>query len=89
MTFKNGAELYDAVAETDLYNDEKCLYVFLYNDLGSICVYDIQNEEALNLEEKSKVNNEYWGAFLGAGGAIFDEPMEFCNAEYTGEWRCV
>lgn len=89
MTFQSGADFYDAIENSDLYSEEKCLYVFLYNDAGAVCVYSIQKEEAEYLEVKAKEHDEYWGAFLGIGGEIYDDPMEFCDKEYTGIWRSV
>lgn len=89
MTFKSGADFYEAINNSDLYNDERCLYVFLYNEAGAVCVYSIQKEEAEDLENKSKEYDEYWGAFLGIGGEIYDDPMEFCDEEYAGDWRKV
>ena len=89
MKFNNGKEFYDAIESGDLYNDERCIYAFIYNDRGAVCVYDISNEEAEDLEKKSEEYDEYWGAFLGIGGLIYDEPMEFCDNEYHGEWRRV
>ena len=52
----------------DLYSPSLCIYVFGYNDMGSICAYYITNDEA----EKLSQNDEYWGAYLGPGGQIYD-----------------
>lgn len=89
MKFANAQEMYDMIVHSDIYNDEKELYAFLYNEEGAICVYHITNDEAKKLEQKKKNFDEYWGAFLGIGGTIYDDPMEFCNDQYKGCWRRV
>lgn len=89
MEFKNGAEMYSAIESCDLYNEDKELYVFLYNDAGAVCVYDITKEMAAGLRQKSNEANEYWGAFLGVGGRIYDNPMDFCDDHYGGIWKWV
>ncbi len=83
---------------TDLYNPEKKLYVFCYNEEGSICVYHIDNDRAAELAKEAKEAGEYWGALLGPGGAIYDDPestyyraeqgsnIDWCRDEYGGEW---
>lgn len=89
IEFLNASDMYDKITHNDLYSDEDELYVFNYNDDGAICVYHITNKEAKELEQKSLELNEYWGAFLGIGGDIYDNPMDFCNEHYEGRWRCV
>ena len=69
-------------ADMDLYNVLTQEYVFLYNTDGAIAVYYISLEEAKELEEKSQSSDEYWGAFLGAGGTIYDDPLEYYNDQY-------
>lgn len=78
----------------DFYNLETKEYVFVYNDCGSICVYSIDEYEAKELMKCSEESGEYWGAYLGWGGGIYDDPshecytddmmnnMDFCNATY-------
>ncbi|MEE1255959.1 MAG: hypothetical protein UHN47_05550 [Lachnospiraceae bacterium] len=69
--------------DMDLYNVLTKEYAFKYNTDGAIVVYNISLEEAKELEEKSQNSNgEYWGAFLGVGGTIYDEPLEYCNDKY-------
>lgn len=71
MKFNNSKELlaYIVNDERDLYSPSKEVYVFSYNSLGSICVYtDIDEDEAKELDS----HGEYWGAYLGAGGRIYD-----------------
>ena len=107
MTETNGKIKFDSPEEmletiqsgTDLYNSENELYVFGYNDAGSICVYDnIDEEQAAELKTKE----EYWGAYLGwRGSAIYDDPshecntdgvpenLNWCEAHYDLEWEDV
>lgn len=74
MKFESSKDMYEKVIKHDLYNKELELYVFLYNDYGALCYYNISNEEAEELRQKSKENNgEYWSAFLGLGGYILDD----------------
>lgn len=83
-TIQDGIDLYNVISEE---------YVFVYNDSGSIAVYSIDLASALDLETKSKESGEYWGAFLGIGGAIWDDQehdsyiegngnMDFCKSAY-------
>lgn len=98
MTFSSGKEMLEVIKSgTDLYNPEKELYVFCYNIVGSIVVYRVTNEDA----EKLKKEDEYWGAYLGIGGSIYDDPdyedyedddynnLDWCNDNYDGEWEDV
>lgn len=105
MTFKNGYEMLDCIkAGYDFYSKEKEIYVFVYNDCGSICYYNIDNDEAdklRKLKEESPGGEEYWGAFLGIGGWICDDPsyelfdkdsysnLDWCKDNYDGEWEVV
>lgn len=76
------AILQDFQAPKDLYNVNTGDYVFLYGESGSIAVYNLSMEEALKLEEMSKIDGEYWGANLGIGGSIYDDPShEYFNPE--------
>ena len=100
MRFESGKEMLDCIYDTDLYNAEKEIYVFQYNEVGSIACYNISNKEAEKLRELSKENDgEYWGAFLGIGGYIYDDPeydgfeegdysnLDWCNDNFEGEWE--
>lgn len=100
MTFHSGQEMLDYLKSgKDLYNPTEELFVFLYNEAGSIAVYHIDRDEALRLSGLSMEHNgEYWGAFLGVGGKIYDDPshelytekqqsnLDFCNSAFVGEW---
>lgn len=98
MTFNSAREMLDYIQDGfDLYNPETGTYVFLYNGAGSICVYSISREEAEELKKKEY----YWGAYLGAGGNIYDDPsyeyhtedqmnnIQWCENCYNEEWKDV
>lgn len=84
----------------DLYSPSKELYVFGYNDLGSICAYTISKSEAKELSQLG----DHWSAHLGWGGEIYDtaeylreergmedpedDALEFCRDTYKiPDWR--
>ena len=97
--FNSAEEMLDAlISGEDLYNVATGTYVFGYNDCGSIAVYDLSYEEAAELQEQTEEYEEgemYWGAFLGPGGSIYDDPsyeyytedqpsnMDFCEEYYN------
>ena len=103
MTFSNGKEMLDVIIHDclDLYNSETEQYVFVYSDCGSICEYSISNEHAEQLRKLKEEDGEYWGAHLGIGGYIYDDPshedyeegdysnLDWCNENYQGEWEVV
>lgn len=88
------------VANVDLYNPTTGQYVFNYNAAGSIAVYDdIDLDDAKQLEKDAREGAEYWAAYLGPGGTIFDDPeypnfnedtmtsnLEWCEEHYQEEW---
>lgn len=79
MKFTSEEELLDCVRTgVDLYSPSLELYMFLYNDDGAICTYSIAHDHALELSQK----DEYWGAYLGPGGSIYDDP----EGEFENEW---
>lgn len=81
MIFNSAQEMLDCIQKgTDLYNPKTETYVFVYSEAGSIAYYSIDNEEAKELQRKAEENDEYWGAFLGPGGWIVDDPSsDFYN----------
>ena len=99
-TFANGDEMLSTLKEgIDLYNPEDELFVFLYNDAGSICSYRIDPKEAAELAKlAAEPEGECWSGFLGIGGSIFDDPhyenynpklpnnIDFCREHYRGSW---
>ena len=85
-----------------LYNIDTDDYVFIYNDCGSIAVYDIEPTEAIDLQRQGWEAGEYWGAFLGVGGWIYDDESykgrkeetptnkDYCADHYNkGRWLIV
>lgn len=77
MKFESGQQMLDYIIEGhDLYSKSAEIYVFAYNDAGSIATYDIPEEKANELARLVKESNteEYWSAFLGVGGSIWDDP---------------
>lgn len=79
----------------DLYSPDERIYVFNYSESGALAVYRICELRAKELSRDSKKADEYWGAFLGPGGSIYDVPgeqcgvdyaMKFCEDWYKSEW---
>lgn len=84
----------------DLYSPSELIYTFVYNEAGSICCYWLRVSEAQELERYSiESDGEYWGAFLGIGGHIYDDPsydfydpdwsvsnLDFCKEYYRCDW---
>ena len=101
MRFANGSEMLKETEWKDLYNPVTQQYVFGYNGCGSIAVYYITNEEAEKLKQETTDTGFYWGAILGPGGRIYDDPsyerfkegdysnLDWCNDNYEGEWEDV
>lgn len=95
MKFDSAKQMLDYIQEgNDLYNPRLEVYVFVYSDAGSIAYYNISVDEAKELERRSREADEYWGAFLGPGGWIVDDPssdfytegrktnLDWCEAAY-------
>ncbi len=88
MKFKSADEMYHAIVQNDvdLYNPENNLFVFHYDENGSIATYDVLPKEAVELETASRENqaDETWSSQLGAGGYIYEkaEAVEFCRDNY-------
>ena len=75
IIFTSAKEMLDTIQNgTDLYNPNLQIYVFVYNIAGSIAYYNIDINEASELARQSEESDEYWGAFLGRGGYIIDDP---------------
>lgn len=83
MKFYTAREMLDYINDNhDLYSPKAEIYVFGYNDAGSIATYPITSEEAAELSNESKrYGGEYWAAFLGIGGSIWDDPSHECYKE--------
>lgn len=72
----------------ELYNPVKEVYMFQYNEDGAICYYCISEDHAAELAVKSIEDGEYWGAYLGTGGHIYEaeEALEICNDFADENW---
>lgn len=83
MKFETAQQMLDFINDgNDLYSRQAEIYIFSYNDAGSVCTYDIDKDEADRLAKQVNDSNEnYWGAFLGVGGKIWDDPSHECYKE--------
>ena len=99
FNFQSGQHMLDAIQScVDLYCEELGIYVFCYNDAGSICWYYVDATEAKTLQRKAIEKDECWDAFLGPGGHIVDDPgyefhysdmqtnLEWCEEMYKHNW---
>lgn len=102
MTYKfdSPRAMLEQIYSGDIYCPDEELYVFQYNDIGSIACYSVSIGDAIILQENiANSDEEYWGAFLGIGGAIFDDPAyiyydpdkhmsneDFCSGYYKYTW---
>lgn len=85
LHFNSPEELEDMILSgNDLYNPVLEQYVFAYNINGAIAVYsNIEIDYAKELQEKAEVDDEYWGAYLGAGGVIYDCPSDYTTTVFS------
>lgn len=83
MKFATAEQMLEFINDgNDLYSPKAEIYVFGYNDAGSIATYGISEEEAKRLSNRVKSGDEdYWSAFLGVGGEIWDDPSHECYKE--------
>lgn len=91
--FKNGDEMFGYITSgNDLYSKSAGIYVFVYNDADALCYYSLGPEAVIELlkeREESWFPEEYWGAFLGWGGAILDDGEYDDDDEYrySEDWE--
>lgn len=81
MKFKTARQMLDYInSDHDLYSPKAEIYVFNYNEVGSICTYDIDKNEAYVIADDAKNNlgEASWSACLGMGGSIWDDPSHEC-----------
>ncbi len=86
--FRSASGFLEKIKVNDYYNPITEQYVFLYNDNNSIAVYsNIDEAEAQKLSALANETDEYWGAFLGVGGYIYDAPLNFvwCNSNFRND----
>ncbi len=96
IRFASAKEMFEYLQDVgDLYSPDERIYVFNYSESGALAVYRICELRAKELSRDSKKADEYWGAFLGPGGSIYDVPgeqcgvdyaMKFCEDWYKSEW---
>ena len=97
IIFKNWREMYDALSNgKDLYNPIIGKYIFQYNENGSLCTDNLNQEEAINVAKEA--NGDTWSSVLGTGGYILDTmtlnkeeslkpSYDFCKENYEkGGW---
>lgn len=91
MRFNSAEDMLEFIQDgNDLWSPSENLYIFVYNEDGAICTYDIDLTQAKELSIKAELYDEYWSTFLGWGGSIYDEPLNLglCDALYTvDDWR--
>lgn len=91
MKFATAEQMLEFINDgNDLYSRQAEVYIFSYNDAGSVCTYNIDQDEAKGLAKQVKESEEnYWGAFLGVGGQIWDDPSHECfKAGQTSNLEC-
>lgn len=83
--FTSAEDMLNEIAVNDLYNPKTGDYVFLYNETGSIAVYNLSNETAEEIARSA--GEECWSAFLGPGGTIYGDTSnyEWCKKHYMEE----
>lgn len=82
IKFNNGLEMYNHIAQgIDLYSKTLGVYIFLYNDAGALCTYELCPESVAELIKTSKEYGEGWSSFLGVGGQIYDD-IKYNSNEY-------
>lgn len=85
--FANAEAMHKCITENciDLYNVNTGQFAFCYNENGAICEYNLSIIEALELAIKATKDDEYWGAYLGIGGNIYDNSIDWCAANFTND----
>lgn len=82
MKFETAEQMLDYInSNHDLYSRKAETYIFNYNEAGSVCIYSIDENEASQLAKKANDTKEYWAAFLGMGGRIYDDRSHDCYCE--------
>lgn len=82
MKFESANAMLDIIQSgMDLYNINTGEYVFSYSDKGAIVAYIIDEQYAKELSLTAVETDEYWGAYLGAGGSIYEDgaEVEWCK----------
>ncbi|MGN0004566.1 MAG: hypothetical protein ACI37Z_01115 [Candidatus Gastranaerophilaceae bacterium] len=90
MIFKDSSEMLDTLKDGyDLYSPSLGKYLFVYNDAGSVCYYDISPNKMYELITEALKVNDYISAFLGPGGFICDDiSYEYPPTVYSNKDLC-
>ena len=72
MRFCTSNQFLEELVGHDLYCIDLGMYVYTYNDGGSVVQYYIDGDEAKALSQMANKANDYWEAYLGPGGHIYD-----------------
>lgn len=86
IRFNSTKEMRTFLENRDLYNLKSHIYVFVYNNAGSLCYYRLTNEEAQKTADEAREIDDAWSATLGPGGYIIDDPetiQEFLNDTFA------
>ena len=101
MKFLTGSQMLNQIGLSDLYSREKGIYVFEYNNCGSIAYYYLTTKVMEELKRKAEITGECISGLLGVGGYICDDPsyedfeegdysnLDWCNENYDGEWEVL
>ena len=89
IVFYTAEQMYEYLsAGCDLYDPVSWNYVFLYNEEGAVCVYNIPLAAAEQLAMDAKEQGEPWSALLSTGGYVYDTYAkasdEICRVLYGG-----
>lgn len=82
MKFNSADEIYVEIVDNhqDLYFPESGVYLFEYNDVGSVAYYYLSMDELLRIADEVGPDN-YVGGALGVGGYILDPCMILPNGD--------
>ena len=73
MKFKDAKEMLWYIQRgNDIWSPDLNYYVSVYNDLGSIIVFNIDACRASELSKKTKGTDNYWLEFIDDTGYIYD-----------------
>ena len=91
IKFETPEKMLEVLASgSDLYNPKLEMYIFSYNDLGSICVYTQISEQyakELSRQTLEGMEGSYWGSFLGYKHSAIYDTLEWYKEnekEYDG-----
>ena len=84
MIYNSADEIYDTIRSgKDLYDTDRGIYLFEYNEAGAIAYYYLDEDELKQLAEEVGPD-DYIGAALGPGGYIIDVALKAPDGEIIG-----